>query len=154
MQELLENFHREHLAMQRLIDQFDREAELMRDPSLDPDYHNMLEIVRVFVGHTHKEHYKKEQQLHHVLRLSMPEVTPLLERLEANQLEQEELGSELAQLLEAACSGHLVPRPKLRALVEDFVTHLHKHIDDEESQIIDYAEQWVKGDVLSGLQAS
>ena len=143
MQEILKHFHREHVAMQRLINQFDQEVESMRNDHLDPDYHLLLEMVRTFNGRPHHHHYQAEQKLHYALRLNMPEITPLLERLEARHAEQTELGHELEHLLDAACSGHLVPRQKLLFLTEDFIAHLNAHITDEESEIIANAEQWL-----------
>ena len=50
MQKLLQSFHHEHVAMQRLINEFDQEVELMRDNRSDPDYHLLLEMVRNLVG--------------------------------------------------------------------------------------------------------
>ena len=143
MQEILENFHREHVAMQRLIDQFDQEADLMRDDSSDPDYHFLLEMVRTFIGQPHYHHYEAEQKLHGALRLSVPEITPLLERLEKRHAKQTQLGQELANLLDAACSGHLVPRQKLLTMVEEFIVHLNAHIAEEESEIIANAARWM-----------
>ena len=143
MQEILKHFHRDHVAMQRLINQFDQEVESMRNDRLDPDYHLLLEMVRTFNGRPHHHHYQAEQKLHYALRLSMPEITPLLERLEARHAEQTQLGQELEHLLDAACSGHLVPRQKLLFLIEDFIVHLNAHITDEESEIIAHAEQWL-----------
>ena len=153
MQKLLQSFHHEHVAMQRLINQFDQEVELMRDDHSDPDYHLLLEMVRNFSGHAQHSHYRKEEKLHYALRLSMPEITPLLERLETQQSEQCQLGEELAQMLEAACSGHLVPRPKMLSLTEDFIKHLNDHISDEESQVIAFAEQWIDESELQKLQS-
>ncbi|MGR8948083.1 MAG: hemerythrin domain-containing protein [Gammaproteobacteria bacterium] len=153
MQKMLQTFHHEHAAMQRLVDQFDQEVELMRDDRSDPDYHLLLEMVRDFNGHKQHKHYREEEKLHYALRLSLPELTPVLERLENQQNEQNQLGNELEILLEAACGGHLVPRPKMLSVTEEFIRHLNDHIADEESQVIALAEQWVDERELSELDS-
>ncbi len=143
MQKLLEHFHQDHVAMQRMVRRFNFEADLLRDSSADPDYFLLLTMTRSFVDDHEKSHYEAEKKLHDCLRFTMPEVTPLVERLEEHHQEQCALGQELIQLLQAACSGHLVPRDRIVDLVESFLEHLCVHIAEEESLIIANAEHWM-----------
>lgn len=143
MQKLLEHFHQDHIAMQRMVRRFNFEADLLRDSNSDPDYFLLLTMTKSFVDDHEKSHYGAEKKLHDCLRFTMPEVTPLVERLEEHYQEQCLLGQELIRLLQAACSGHLVPRERITELVESFLDHLCVHIAEEESLIIANAEQWM-----------
>lgn len=143
MQKLLEHFHQDHMSMQRMVRRFNFEADLLRDCSSDPDYFLLLTMTQSFVDEHEKSHYDAEKKLHDCLRYAMPEVTPLVQRLEEHHQEQCALGQELIQLLKAACSGHLVPRERITELVEAFLDHLCVHIAEEESLIIANAEQWM-----------
>lgn len=152
MQQILQHFHHDHIAMQRMVNILDREAEFLRDPNDDPDYHLLLDIVEGFLGPKQHHHYEEERKLHDCLRYAMPEVTPIIDRLDAEQDLHDKLGQQLTLLLKASCSGHLVPRFKLNNLIEEFIAHLNSHIKDEESLIIANAEQWVVESERSKLE--
>lgn len=143
MQKLLEHFHQDHIAMQRMVRKYNFEADFLRDSGSDPDYHLLLTMTRLFVDEHEKNHYQVEKKLHDCLRFTMPEVTPLVDRLEQHHHQQCRLGQELIQLLDAVCSGHLVPRARIIELLEAFLDHLCSHIAEEENLIIANAEQWM-----------
>ena len=152
MQKLLQHFHLDHIAMQRMINRFDDEAEFIRDSNADPDYHLLLDMVRNFIAEPQHNHYEAEKTLHDALRFAMPEVTPIIDKLEEHYEVQNQLADELQLLLGAACSGHLVPRPRLVSLIESFLSHLNTHIADEESLIIANAEQWIEKNEWNQLE--
>jgi len=140
MSAILNHIHQDHQNMIRLLDLLDAEVGALA-AGTDHDYTLLMDIVAYFNHYPTRFHHPFEDRIFDWICGERPALVGLVEELRLEHERQGELGKELAILLKAICSGHMVPRDKVVTELTDYIKFQRDHIDKEEAELLKGTEE-------------
>lgn len=128
MSEFLNALGKQRARIARMVDIFDAQLEGLRDASGDPDYRLLREIARYFCHYPTSTHYPFEDRLYARLAELRPDYGEQARELARRHERHAGLAQALHDLLDGACSGHMVPRDRLLKEANAYVVLQREHM--------------------------
>ena len=126
--------------MRRLLDMLDTEVSDLTTGA-DHDYALMSDIVSYFNHYPVRFHHPYEDKLFNWISGERPMLASLVEELRLEHKTQGILCREVSMFLKAIRAGHIVPRDKVVAQLNDYIEVQRDHIDKEEGKLFKGMEE-------------
>ena len=140
MNESLRAWHTEHEYFQRLLallqSQLDRFHRGER-----PNYELMLDILTYLHEYGDAYHHPREDMAYGLLAARRPDIDLALARLRQEHRVIARAGERLAELLNQALNGALVPRAEIEVAAATYLVYYGNHIAKEEETVLVLAEK-------------
>lgn len=145
MSKILDELHQDHIRMAQLLDILAAQFAHLKDADADVDLRLMRDIADYFVSFPDAVHHPTEDAVFDTLEARSPDLRMRFEALRQDHVELALIGREFFELMQSACSGHVVPRAQLAAATDNFLRRQRQHMDVEESEIFPLARAYLQG---------
>lgn len=140
MSAILEQLHRDHRNMVRLLDLLDQHTRAIAAGTED-DFRLVAEIIKYFNHYPTSAHHPYEDEVFNWVCGECPDLTEAVEDLRSEHVSQAKLGEQVATFLQGVIAGHLVPRQKIVDELNAFSAVQRGHINKEEGHLLKETEK-------------
>jgi hemerythrin-like domain-containing protein len=150
---ILEELREDHRNLARLLDLLENEC---RDLPADgePDMELLLDIMHYMTIYPDAIHHPREDLVYTAMRAHGSDLSEGLEGIPDDHREIAELGATLRRDIEAIISGAAVTRQHLLEDLVNYVGHLRRHMDWEETDLFPRADSLARDDETATIDVS
>jgi hemerythrin-like domain-containing protein len=150
---ILEELREDHRNLARLLDLLENEC---RDLPADgePDMELLLDIMHYMTIYPDAIHHPREDLVYTAMREHGSDLSEGLEGIPDDHREIAELGATLRRDIEAIISGAAVTRQHLLEDLVNYVGHLRRHMDWEETDLFPRADSLARDDETATIDVS
>jgi hemerythrin-like domain-containing protein len=150
---ILEELREDHRNLARLLDLLEAECRDVPDDG-EPDMELLLDIMHYMTVYPDAIHHPREDLVYTALREHCEDLAGGLENVPSDHREIAELGATLRKDVEAIISGAAVTRQHLLEDLVNYVGHLRRHMEWEETDLFPRADSLAKDNETATIDVS
>lgn len=143
MSAILEQLHRDHHNMVRLLDLLDEHIGAIAAGTED-DFRLVAEIIKYFNHYPTSSHHPYEDEVFNWVCRECPTLSEAVADLRSEHVLQAQLGEQVATFLQGVLSGHMVPRQKIVDELNAYSEVQRGHINKEEGHLLKETEKLLR----------
>lgn len=153
MRNEISKLREEHVNFGKLLDLLEAQLDLFHRAEV-PDYELMSDILYYMIHYPDLFHHPKEDVIFSRLMERDSSVAQGVQELARQHRVIAESGARLHENLAAAMAGALMPRQVIEAPGLMYVTYYRSHMDTEERELFQSAEQVLRDNDWTGINAT
>ncbi len=150
---ILEELREDHRNLARLLDLLENECRDLPEDG-QPDMELLLDIMHYMTIYPDAIHHPREDLVYTAMREHCSDLSEGLEGIPDDHREIAELGAALRCDIEAIISGAAVTRQHLLEDLVNYVGHLRRHMDWEETDLFPRADSLARDDETAAIDVS
>ncbi|MGR8920335.1 MAG: hemerythrin domain-containing protein [Gammaproteobacteria bacterium] len=152
MPNLLQTIAADRAHIARVVTILDHELDALRDPSSDPDYRLLADILNYFRHYPTSVHYPNEDLVYSYLAEIEPAHAAMVEDLRRQHERQAGLAEDLFRRFEGIAAGNVGERGRLAEDADAYVALIREHMAPEDDALYEAAAARLGGEELAALE--
>ena len=150
---ILDELREDHRNLARLLDLLENECRDLPNDG-EPDMELLLDIMHYMTVYPDAIHHPREDLVYAAMREHGAELAEELENIPKDHREIAELGATLRKDIEAIISGAAVTRQHLLEDLVNYVGHLRRHMEWEETDLFPRADDLARENETATIDVS
>ena len=150
---ILDELREDHRNLTRLLDLLENECRDVPDEG-EPDMELLLDIMHYMTIYPDAIHHPREDLVYTAMREHCADLAEGLEGVPGDHREIAELGATLREDIEAIISGAAVTRQHLLEDLVNYVGHLRRHMEWEETDLFPRADALARDNETATIDVS
>ncbi len=150
---ILEELREDHRNLTRLLDLLESECREVPDDG-EPDMELLRDIMHYMTVYPDAIHHPREDLVYTAMREHCTDLAEGLENVPGDHREIAELGATLRSDIEAIISGAAVTRQHLLEDLVNYVGHLRRHMEWEETDLFPRADSLARDNLTATVDVS